>query len=79
MTETTRAPEAAEAKGRMTNAAPFRFIQAMLGLEARAGRLTLDPRIPDEIGRIRVSRVPAFGTYWDVEAIGANGQVRLSK
>jgi glycogen debranching enzyme len=60
-------------------AAPFLFIQAMLGLEARAGRLTLNPRIPDEIGRISVSRVPAFGTYWDLEAIGTSGHVRLSK
>jgi glycogen debranching enzyme len=60
-------------------AAPFLFIQAMLGLEAHDGRLTLDPHVPDAIGRIFVSGVPAFGTYWDVEAIGANGHVRLAK
>jgi glycogen debranching enzyme len=60
-------------------AAPFLFIQTMLGLEARDGRLTLDPHVPDEIGRICVSRVPAFGTHWDIEAIGTNGHVRLSR
>lgn len=26
-----------------------------------------------------VGRVPAFGTHWDIEAIGSNGHVRLSK
>jgi glycogen debranching enzyme len=60
-------------------AAPFLFVQAMLGLEARNGRLTLDPHVPDAIGRIFVRRVPAFGTHWDIEAIGTNGHVRLSK
>src|SRR5262249_39914661 len=60
-------------------ATPFLFVQAMLGLEARDGRLTLDPCIPDEIGRICVHRLPAFGTHWDVEAIGASGQVGLAR
>jgi glycogen debranching enzyme len=60
-------------------AAPFLFIQAMLGLQARDGRLSLDPHVPEVLGRICVSRVPAFGTHWDVEVIGTHGHVRLSK
>jgi glycogen debranching enzyme len=58
--------------------APFLLLQAMLGLEAREGRLRLEPRVPDEIGRIVVHRLHAFGAEWDVEAIGAEGQIRPS-
>src|SRR5581483_7407795 len=60
-------------------AAPFLFIQAMLGLEARVDRLTLDPHVPDEIGRIFISRVPAFGKFWDIEAVGKSSHVRLTE
>jgi glycogen debranching enzyme len=57
-------------------AAPFVFVQAMLGLEARDGELRLDPRVPEEIGRISIRRLHAFGTEWDVDALGAEGEVR---
>ena len=57
-------------------AAPFVFVQAMLGLEARDGELRLDPRVPDEIGRIDIRRLPALGTEWEVEAISGEGDVR---
>ena len=57
-------------------AAPFVFVQAMLGLEARDGELRLDPRVPEEVGRIRIRRLHAFGTEWEVEAVGAEGDVR---
>ncbi len=60
-------------------AAPFLFIQAMLGLEARVDRLTLDPHVPAEIGRIFISRVPAFGKFWDIEAVGKSSHVRLTE
>ena len=56
-------------------AAPFVFVQAILGLEARDGELRLDPRVPEELGRIVVRRLHAFGTEWDVEAAGAEGSV----
>ena len=56
-------------------AAPFVFVQAILGLEARDGELRLDPRVPEELGRIVVRRLHAFGTEWDVEAAGAEGIV----
>jgi len=57
-------------------AAPFVFVQALLGLEARAGELRLDPCVPGEIGRIGIRRLHAFGAEWDVEAIGTRGAVR---
>ncbi|MDO3704884.1 glycogen debranching N-terminal domain-containing protein [Micromonospora sp. C28SCA-DRY-2] len=58
--------------------APLAFVRAMLGLEPVDGRLTLDPHIPAEIGRIRVDRIRAFDHSWDVEAVGDAGYVRLS-
>jgi glycogen debranching enzyme len=58
--------------------APFMFVEAMLGLVEREGEIRLDPCVPDEIGRIFVSRLRAFGTHWDVEAIGREGHVRLA-
>jgi hypothetical protein len=48
----------------------------MLGLDARDGEISLDPYVPEEIGRLFIHRLHAFGTYWDVEATGANAQVR---
>jgi glycogen debranching enzyme len=58
---------------------PLLLVRAMLGLDARDGRLVVDPDIPDEIGRIKISGLRAFGTRWDVEAVGRNGVVRLSR
>ena len=58
--------------------APFVFVKAMLGLDARNGVIDLDPHIPEEVGRIYVHRLHAFGTDWDVEATAANGSVRLA-
>ena len=60
-------------------AAPFVFVQAMLGLEARDGELHLDPRVPEEIGRICVRRLHAFGEEWEVEAAGAEADVRRAE
>ncbi len=56
--------------------APFVFVKVMLGLDARDGQISLDPHVPDEIGRISIHRLHAFGTDWGVEATGASGQVR---
>ena len=58
--------------------APFLLVRAMLGLEARDGQVTLDPALPDEIGRVSISGLRAFGTHWDVEANGRSGHVRLA-
>jgi glycogen debranching enzyme len=56
--------------------APFVFIQAMLGLDARDGELRLDPSVPAEIGRIVIRRLHALGCDWDVEAAGNVGEIR---
>ena len=59
--------------------APFVFIRNMLGLDVHDGEVRIDPRVPEEIGRIYVHGMHAFGTHWDIEAIGTNGHVRLTR
>jgi glycogen debranching enzyme len=56
--------------------APFLFVQVMLGLGAHDGALRIEPHVPEEIGRIAVHRVHAFGAEWDVEAAANEGEVR---
>jgi hypothetical protein len=51
----------------------------MLGLEARDGELQLDPRVPEEIGSICIRGLHSFGAEWEVEAIGAGGDVRRAE
>lgn len=58
--------------------APFAFIKTMLGLDAKDGEVTIDPRVPDELGRIFVHGMHAFGTHWDLDATGAKGSVRAT-
>jgi glycogen debranching enzyme len=55
--------------------APVLFVRTLLGLDARNGELLLDPDIPDEIGRISLANVAAFGKPWNVEATGTEGAV----
>ena len=59
--------------------APLLLVRAMLGLEARDGEVTLDPAVPDAVGRISIEGLRAFGTRWDVEANGRKGNVRISR
>ena len=59
--------------------APLLLLRAMLGLEARDGQVTLDPALPDAIGRVTITGMRAFGTRWDVEAAGRRGTVRFSR
>jgi glycogen debranching enzyme len=59
-------------------AAPMAFVRAMLGLEIRDGELTVDPVVPHVFGRIEVQRIHAFGSYWDIEAVGRTGTVGRS-
>jgi glycogen debranching enzyme len=56
--------------------APFLFLQAMLGLGVRDGEPCLDPCVPEELGRVAIRRLHAFGREWDVEAAGGEGEVR---
>jgi glycogen debranching enzyme len=59
--------------------APFVFLRAMLGWQVRDDRqIHLEPRIPEQLGRIKLSRVHALGHLWDIEAIGNKGYVRLA-
>jgi glycogen debranching enzyme len=58
--------------------APFQFVGVMLGEEVRDGEIRLDPRIPEQIGRIKLRRLHALGKLWDIEAIGDKAHVRLS-
>jgi len=50
----------------------------MLGLDVRDGEVRLDPRVPEEVGRIFIHGMHAFGTHWDLEAVRTNGHVRLT-
>jgi glycogen debranching enzyme len=58
--------------------APFAFVKVMLGLEHEDGEVTLDPQVPEEVGRIAVRGLSAFGSTWDLEAVGTKGHVRLA-
>jgi glycogen debranching enzyme len=58
--------------------APFQFLQAMLGEEVRDGEIRLVPRIPEQLGRIKMRRLHALGKLWDIETIGDKAHVRLS-
>ncbi|MDM4781408.1 MULTISPECIES: glycogen debranching N-terminal domain-containing protein [unclassified Micromonospora] len=57
--------------------APLALLRAMLDLHPVDGRLTLDPDIPEEFGRMTAERVRAFGHCWTIEAVGRTGYVRL--
>jgi glycogen debranching enzyme len=58
--------------------APLLFIRTMLGLCVKDGRMRLDPAIPEEIGRIHLIGVRAFGNRWEVEATRTQSSVRLA-
>jgi glycogen debranching enzyme len=58
--------------------APMLFVRTMLGHDARDGKLTVDPCIPTEVGRIQMTGANAFGKKWDVEATGTQSHIRLA-
>ncbi|MDG4798908.1 glycogen debranching N-terminal domain-containing protein [Micromonospora sp. WMMD1082] len=58
--------------------APLLFLRTLLGTEPRNHQLTLDPEIPPEIGRIRMTNVSAFGSRWDIEATTTQSYIRLA-
>ncbi|NJC64032.1 amylo-alpha-1,6-glucosidase [Planosporangium flavigriseum] len=59
--------------------APLIYLRTMLGLEPVAREVTVDPCVPEEIGRVAIKGLKAFGTRWDIEAIGRKGYVRLAR
>jgi len=56
--------------------APFLLVCGMLGLEIRDGEVSIHPHVPEELGRVFVHGMHAFGTHWDVDATGTEGEVR---
>jgi hypothetical protein len=57
--------------------APFVFLQVMLGLDAPNRQITLDPRIPEEIGCVQIHGLSAFafdGTWRQRAQKGAYGR-----
>jgi glycogen debranching enzyme len=61
-----------------STAAPLLLLRTMLGLAPRDGELRADPDLPNQVGRVRVRRIPALGARWDVEAAGRTGMVGRS-
>ena len=61
-----------------STAAPLLLLRTMLGLAPRDGELRADPDLPDQVGSVRVRRIPALGARWDVEAAGRTGMVNRS-
>jgi glycogen debranching enzyme len=59
-------------------AAPFLWLRVMLGLEPEGGKLSCDPRIPQEMGRVHLRGVHAFGERFDVWGRGTAGDVSAS-
>lgn len=57
-------------------AAPLVFLRAMLGLDARDGRLWMDPMIPTEFGRVELRGIEALGRRWHVKAQGRSGEIQ---
>ncbi|MDH6461889.1 glycogen debranching enzyme [Micromonospora sp. A200] len=58
--------------------APLALVRGDVDLQPVDGRLSVNPDIPPEIGRIAGERIRAFGQCWEFEAVGRSGYVRLS-
>jgi glycogen debranching enzyme len=58
-------------------AAPVHLLRALVGLEPalHRGQLGLRPRIPDQLGTIRVERLPLAGGRVDIRANGTHAEV----
>ena len=56
-------------------AAPFLWLRLILGAEPRDGALQVDPLVPEQVGRLDVRGLHAFGRRWDVLAEETDGWV----
>jgi glycogen debranching enzyme len=56
-------------------AAPFLWLRLILGLDARDGKVTCDPHVPEEIPRLALRGIHAFGSRWDVVAEGTTSDL----
>jgi glycogen debranching enzyme len=54
-------------------ASPFLWLRVMLGIEADHGKLTVDPDVPKQCGRMVLRGVHAFGERFDVTGEGRMG------
>ncbi len=59
-------------------ASPLLLLRVMLGLQAGDGVVTVDPVVPDEIGRIGIRGAYALGAAWDIDALGRSGAIRAA-
>jgi glycogen debranching enzyme len=57
-------------------AAPFLWFRVALGLEPRDGRLTVDPLVPEALGRVHLKGIHSAGRQWDVKAWKTTGSVQ---
>jgi glycogen debranching enzyme len=60
-------------------AAPLLFLRTLLGHDVHDDQIVLDPVVPEQIGRIRLTNARALGRRWDLEATGTQSQVRLAR
>jgi len=56
-------------------AAPFLFLKTLLGMNAQDGKLVCDPQVPEQLGRVFLHGVHAFGSHYDVIGEGTSGKV----
>jgi hypothetical protein len=48
-------------------------------MDARDGQVTLDPDVPEQVGRVFIHNLIAFGQRWDIEVLGTTGSIRLAR
>jgi glycogen debranching enzyme len=60
-------------------AAPFLWLRTMLGMEPEDGKLRCDPHVPEEMSRVLLRGVHAFGQRFDVWGRGSSGEVSLGE
>jgi glycogen debranching enzyme len=60
-------------------AAPFLWFRVALGLEPRDGRLTVDPLVPEALGRVHLKGIHSAGRQWDVKAWKTTGSVQQGR
>jgi glycogen debranching enzyme len=60
-------------------AAPFLWLRTMLGMEPDDGKLGCDPHVPEEMDRVLLRGVHAFGHRFDVWGQGTSGEVSAAE
>jgi glycogen debranching enzyme len=55
--------------------APFLWYRVSLGLKPKAGELAIDPRVPEDLGRVGLKGIHGVGSRWDLWAEGTEGEI----